>query len=342
MGGAAAFALAVRVPQVLVGLTVVAFGTSAPEVVVGIEAAREGLGDVAVGNVVGSNVANVGLNLGASALILPAQVERSLRRRALPVLVGSAALLAGLMLDGQATRFEGLTLVGLAFAYTALMLQNARTAADVAVAVAETTTAREAADAAGAHTVRSPGRSLLAAAVGVAVLLLGGSLFLSGAVGAARALGMSERLVGLTVVVLGTSWPEMISSIIAARRGHSERFARSPSHRPAWRSTWAASRRSPCWPRSSSGPSAGCPGCMAQRRSGPTLRTSRSSRGGGEAPWPRATFLTRPRLARQSRDGAVARCGITTDKESTPCSSRLRPERRRRRRGSRPRRRARW
>lgn len=221
VGGAAALALALRVPALIVGLTVVAFGTSAPEVVVGLEAARGGHGAVALGNVIGSNIANIGLILGIAALIKPALVDGSLRRRELPVLVVSAATIPVLLLDGVVGPAEAVGLLLAATAYTAWMIHAARSAASVAAATADATAAGDAADAAGAPRPTSSWRAALTAAVGLALLLVGGQLFIDGAVSLARSLGMSDRLVGLTIVAVGTSLPELVTSIIAAQRGHS-------------------------------------------------------------------------------------------------------------------------
>jgi cation:H+ antiporter len=222
VGGASALALALRVPQILVGLTVVAYGTSAPEIIVGVQAASAGHGDVALGNVVGSNIANVGLILGIAALIRPARVHGSLRRRELPVLVVSALVVPLLMLDGVVSRGEAAGLIIAAAAYTGWMIQAARSAATLAAAKRDARTTGEAADAAGAPKPVGAMRAAATAAVGLAVLLIGGALFVDGAVSVARVLGMSDRLVGLTIVAVGTSLPELVTSVIAARRGHSD------------------------------------------------------------------------------------------------------------------------
>jgi cation:H+ antiporter len=222
VGGASALALALRVPQILVGLTVVAYGTSAPEIIVGVQAASAGHGEVALGNVIGSNIANIGLILGIAALIRPARVDGALRRRELPVLVVSTAVIPLLLLDGVLSRWEAGGLLLVAAGYTGWMIHAARSAASVAAARVDAETAGEAADAAGAPKPVGTLRAALTAAVGLAVLLIGGHLFVDGAVSVAHALGMSDRLVGLTIVAVGTSLPELVTSVIAARRGHSD------------------------------------------------------------------------------------------------------------------------
>jgi cation:H+ antiporter len=222
VAGASALALALRIPQLLVGLTVVAYGTSAPEIIVGIQAAGAGHGEVALGNVVGSNIANIGFILGVAALIRPARVDGSLRRRELPMMLASTAAIPLLLVDGTVSRFEGGLLMLAAISYTVWMIRSARTASAFAEATAEVKATVEAADSAGGPKPVGPARSGVTAAIGLSVLLVGGNLFVDGAVSVARLLGMSDRLVGLTIVAIGTSLPELITSVIAARRGHSD------------------------------------------------------------------------------------------------------------------------
>lgn len=222
VGGASSLALAIRVPPLLIGLTVVAYGTSAPEIIVGIHAAGAGHGDVALGNVIGSNIANVGLILGIAVLIKPPAVDGALRWRELPVLVASAATVPLTLLDGSVSRWEGGALLAVAVGYTGWMVYAARSASTIAAARADASATAEAADLAGAPRPAGGLRAAMTAAVGLAVLLVGGHLFVEGAVSVARALGMSDRLVGLTIVAVGTSLPELVTSVIAARRGHSD------------------------------------------------------------------------------------------------------------------------
>lgn len=222
VGGSSALALALRVPQILVGLTVVAYGTSAPEVIVGIQAAVAGHGELALGNIIGSNIANIGLILGIVALIKPARVDRALRQRELPVLLASAAVVPLLLGDGVVSRGESATLLLAAAGYTAWMVHAARTASAAAAAKVDATSTVEAADTAGAPRPTSTLRAAATAVLGLIILLVGGDLFVDGSVGVARTLGMSDRLVGLTIVAVGTSLPELVTSVIAARRGHSD------------------------------------------------------------------------------------------------------------------------
>jgi len=222
VGGASTLALALRVPQLLVGLTVVAYGTSAPEIIVGVQAASAGHGEVALGNVLGSNIANIGLILGVAALVRPAHVDGNLRRRELPMLLATTAFLPLVLADGRLSGWEAGGLVLGAIAYTGWMVGAARAASVLATANLAVSTASQAADAAGAPKAGGSLRGLVTAAVGLTVLLVGGHIFVRAAVSVAHALGMSERLVGLTIVAVGTSLPELVTSVIAARHGHSD------------------------------------------------------------------------------------------------------------------------
>ena len=222
VGGASALALALRVPKILVGLSVVAYGTSAPEIIVGVRAASAGHGDVALGNVIGSNITNIGLILGVAAIIRPAAVDGALRRRELPVLLVSTALLPLLLLDGVVSTWEASAFIATALIYTAWMIRAARSASSTAEVAAQAATTSETAEEAGAPKRMGTPKAVVTALVGLAVLLVGGSLFVDGAVAVAKSLGLGDRLVGLTIVAVGTSLPELVTSIIAARRGHSD------------------------------------------------------------------------------------------------------------------------
>jgi cation:H+ antiporter len=213
VAGASALALALRVSQLVVGLTVVAYGTSAPELIVGLQAALTGHGAVALGNVLGSNIANIGLILGLTAMVKPIAVAESLRRRELPVLVLGAALVVLFLRDGAVGRIEATLLLGLACLYTAWTIRASRRGS------AE----RERPQGDEPSTGGVPlVRAALKAAAGLAILLVGGGWFVDGAVALARGLGMSERIVGLTIVAVGTSLPELVTSLVAARRGHAD------------------------------------------------------------------------------------------------------------------------
>ena len=220
VGGASGLARALGLPQLLIGLTVVAYGTSAPEIVVGVKASLAGSGAIALGNVVGSNIANLGLILGLTTLLKPARVDAALSRREVPVLVLSTLAIPFVLFDGVVSRVEGGGLVLAAVAYSGWMVTSARRSMKRTMAgVDEMQTA---ADLAGAPAPGSRVRMGLTAVVGLAFLVVGGSLFVDGAVGLATSFGISERIIGLTIVAVGTSLPELATSLIAAFRGHSD------------------------------------------------------------------------------------------------------------------------
>jgi cation:H+ antiporter len=222
VGGASSLALSLRIPQLLVGLTVVAYGTSAPEIIVGVQAAQSGHGDVALGNVIGSNVANIGLILGLAAVVRPARVDGSLRVREVPVLVASALLVPLLLFDGRVTKWEGAGLVVTAVAYTWWMVRSTRSVTVTRAARKDAAVTADAASSAGAPEGRGRAWPVLITVLGLVVLLVGGNLFVDAAVHVARTLGLSDRVVGLTIVALGTSVPELVTSVIAAAKGHSD------------------------------------------------------------------------------------------------------------------------
>lgn len=220
VGGSSGLARALGVPQLLIGLTVVAYGTSAPEIVVGVKASLAGSGAIALGNVVGSNIANLGLILGLTTLLKPARVDGALSRREVPVLVLSTLAIPLVLFDGVVSRIEGAALVVVALAYSGWMVRSARRSMKRTMAgVDEMQTA---ADLAGAPAPGSRLRMGLTAVVGLAFLVIGGSLFVDGAVGLATSFGISQRIIGLTIVAVGTSLPELATSLIAAFRGHSD------------------------------------------------------------------------------------------------------------------------
>jgi cation:H+ antiporter len=224
VAGASGLAAKLRVRPLVIGLTVVAYGTSAPELVVGIGAALSGRSGIAFGNAIGSNIANLGLILGLSSIIQPPKVDPSLVRRALPVLVLSTLVVPVLLLDGRISRVEGAALLLGAVANTVLTVAGSRTSTAAAVQTAADVEA-DAEVAAGASSMPAQAgtaRLALRCVVGLGLLLWGGRWLVDGASAGALVLGVSERVVGLTIVAIGTSLPELATSIIAARRGHSE------------------------------------------------------------------------------------------------------------------------
>jgi cation:H+ antiporter len=204
--GAAGLARALGVRPLVVGLTVVAYATSAPELVVSVVASLQGRGPIALGNVIGSNIANVGLILGTTALLSPPRAAATLARRELLVLIAATAALPVLVIDGVLGRGDAMLLLLGSVAFTVVTVRSARRDPDPA------------------ERPLPRGRLRLAglAAVGLLVLLAGGEVFVSGAIRLALRVGISERVVGLTIVAAGTSLPELAASIVATTRGHSD------------------------------------------------------------------------------------------------------------------------
>lgn len=200
-----ASALAVRlgVSRLVIGLTVVAFGTSAPELAATLASSLRGAPDVGVGNVLGSNIANVGLILGLGALIVTIPSNASFLRRDVPVALVAMALTYPMVLDGRLGRVDGLLLLALLAGYLAfLMMRDSN-------AIAE-----EVGDPDDSPMWRRAGGALL----GLGMLVVGADAVVQGAVEIATLLGVSERVIGLTLVAFGTSLPELASTLAAAAR----------------------------------------------------------------------------------------------------------------------------
>lgn len=219
--GASSLARRMNVPEIIIGLTIVAAGTSAPEFFVSLVSALKGTPDLAVGNVVGSNILNTMLIVGCAAMVAPMTIARSTVRKDVPVAVASSVLLLILCMDNFASadisgntisRTDGIILLaGFAafMAYTIhLTKKNGSSSSE--------NEATEQADSA-----ISSARCLLFIVVGLACLIFGSNLFVSSASDMAAALGVSESVIGLTIVAGGTSLPELATSIVAARKGQS-------------------------------------------------------------------------------------------------------------------------
>ncbi|NCT92575.1 calcium/sodium antiporter [Cellulomonas sp. APG4] len=225
--GASSLARRIGLSPLVVGLTVVAVATSTPELAVTVDAVLSGTPDLAVGNVVGSNIANVLLILGVSALVLPLAVRHQIVRIDLPVMLGLSVLLLVMSLDGAVGMLDGALLIAALVGYTAVTVvvgrRSTRRPASAEVAVAADVRGADGLaaddDAADDVPTTSLPRSLLLVVVGVGLLVLGARLLVSGASNIATGLGVSGLVVGLTVVAVGTSLPELAASVVAVRRG---------------------------------------------------------------------------------------------------------------------------
>lgn len=218
VGGAAGLARSFGIQPLIVGLTVVAYGTSSPELVVGISAGVRDQGAIALGNVIGSNIANIGLILASAALIRAPQVERQIVVREVPVLLGATACVPLILLDGSVSALESGGLLGFAVAYTAWMIATSRRGTEAEVE----DISEDAARASGLEPPRRRSTLTILTIVGLALLVGGGHLLVNGAVGVAKVAGLSDQIIGLTIVAVGTSLPELATSVIAAIRGHGD------------------------------------------------------------------------------------------------------------------------
>lgn len=213
--GASRLALSFGLSPLVVGLTIVAFGTSAPEVAVSVGAVLDGRSDIAVGNVVGSNILNVLLILGASALIAPLVVHVQLIRQEIPVMLGASLLLLALALDGRIQLWEGGFLLVLLLAYTSFLIVQSRQQGPSEAAEFDEEIRPAGRGAWDAHWAAQ----LALIAVGLVLLVAGSNWLVGASVAFARALGVSDVVIALTIVAAGTSMPEIATSLTAAFKG---------------------------------------------------------------------------------------------------------------------------
>ncbi|WP_125116022.1 calcium/sodium antiporter [Agathobaculum sp. Marseille-P7918] len=210
VAGASALARRLGVSPLLVGLTIVAFGTSAPELAVSLTAALQGANEIAVGNVLGSNIFNLLVVAGLSAVVCPLVMDRTLLRRDWPLSVGAAILLLIFIApDLTISRIEGIILL----VVFALVL---------GIQIRAALKNRSAADEEEDEVKMPPVMIGVNIVLGLACIIIGGQLAVNGATGIARMFGLSETLIGLTIVAIGTSLPELVTSLVAARKGQNE------------------------------------------------------------------------------------------------------------------------
>lgn len=208
--GGASLAVRLGVTPLLVGLTVVAYGTSTPELIVSSTAAAQGQGAIAIGNVVGSNIFNIGFILGLTALVAPMRVQLQLLKFDTPVMVGVALLFLLFFRDGSIQRWESLVFLAGIVLYTVVNVRLARRQASAHV--------RQEFDDSVPKPTGSPWTDTGLIVAGLATLVLGSRLFVTGAVDLARLFDISDAVIGLTIVAAGTSLPELASSLMAAWR----------------------------------------------------------------------------------------------------------------------------
>ena len=204
--GAAGIAAKFRIPQIIIGLTIVAMGTSAPEAAVSITAATAGSADITVGNVVGSNIMNILVILGLACAIVPIAVGKATLKIDIPFMIAISVIFLLLGWDGTITRVDGLVLIALFVTYIGYMIWEALHSNEEGDEIKE-----------------SPvWKMLLSTAIGLGLVVWGADVAVGAATKLAQIFGMSERFIGLTVVALGTSLPELFTSVTAARKGNAD------------------------------------------------------------------------------------------------------------------------
>ena len=204
--GSSSVARLLKIPSVVIGLTIVAMGTSAPEAAVSITAGLNGNNDIALSNIIGSNIFNLLIVIGICAVIYAVSTDRDILRRDLPVNIGVTSLLLFFLLDLKLSRFEGFVLLLAMAVYLVILVRGAmknRTAQETEIKTL------------------SPLRSFLYIAAGLAAIILGGRLVVDSSSTIAASFGLSQNLIGLTIVAIGTSLPELVTSIVASRKGES-------------------------------------------------------------------------------------------------------------------------
>lgn len=203
--GASSIATKLKVPSLIIGLTVVSLGTSMPEAAISISASVSSNNAISLGNVIGSNIFNLLMVVGISSVILPIVTDSDVLKRDMPVNIAATVLLYVTLIDGRLSRIDSVIFLIIFVAYMFILIRNAlknRTEE-------------------GDQKALSWVKSIIFAVIGIAAIIIGGQLVVNNAKIIAASLGMSESLIGLTVVALGTSLPELVTSVVAAKKGES-------------------------------------------------------------------------------------------------------------------------
>lgn len=205
--GASGIAEKFGIPQLIIGLTIVAMGTSAPEAAVSITAAVKGNADITIGNIVGSNILNILIILGISSVITPLMISKSTIFREVPFMIIITLLLLWQGMNGIVGHFEGIILLLIFLAYLGYLFWMAKKGNDAGERVSKK---------------RRLWQAVLGTVAGLIMIVAGSNVAVDAASTIARILGMSERFIGLTIVALGTSLPELVTSVSAARKGNAD------------------------------------------------------------------------------------------------------------------------
>jgi len=208
VSGGVSIAKKLRISQMVIGLTVVAYGTSTPEMAASVAAAVGLHTDLILGNIVGSNIANIGMVIGISAIISPLVVSKATTRKEVPIMIGVMLLLVAISVDGEITQYDGILLIAGLIAFTVYTLSRAKKE-------------RKQEEDPSAQKSSVP-RALGLVAIGSGLLYFGGLVTIENVISIAQGIGISETVAGITIVAIGTSLPELITSITAIKKGHTD------------------------------------------------------------------------------------------------------------------------
>ena len=209
VSGGVAIAKKFRISNLIIGMTIVAYGTSTPELAASIAAAGEHSA-IILGNIVGSNIANVGMVIGIAAILVPLTVKKSVLKKEIPMMLGVSALLVLISIDGELTQYDGILLLGGLGVFAIYTFRDAMKQREKDIEKQDQSKKN--------IYVKSAGLIGL----GIGVLYVGAILTVDNAVILAKEFGLSEKIIGLTVIAIGTSLPELITSVIAIRKGHTD------------------------------------------------------------------------------------------------------------------------
>lgn len=210
VSGGVAIAKKFRVSNLVIGMTIVAYGTSTPELAASVKAAGEH-SVIILGNIVGSNIANIGMVIGITAILLPLVVSKSALRKEILIMLGVSALLVLISLDGELSQYDGVLLLGGLGIFAFYTFRNVMKQREVKTEISKDNTKNN-------FFLKSFGLI----GIGVILLYVGANLTVDNAIVLAQEFGLSEKIIGLTVIAIGTSLPELITSVIAIRKGHSD------------------------------------------------------------------------------------------------------------------------
>jgi len=207
--GGVSIAKKLRISQMVIGLTVIAYGTSTPELAASVAASLGAHTDLILGNVVGSNISNVGMVIGICAIISPLVVSKATTRKEVPIMIGVMLLLVAMSVDGEISQYDGVLLIAGLIGFTVYTLSRAKKERK-----------QEEEDTSSQKSSVPKAAGLIA--IGSGLLYLGGYLTIENVVSIAQGIGVSETVVGITIVAIGTSLPELVTSITAIKKGHTD------------------------------------------------------------------------------------------------------------------------